>query len=65
MTKRNRTAFTQQQLKTLESNFFKCKYSIGQERKTLAESLDLTEIQVKVWFQNRRTKERRWNKSLE
>ncbi|VDL14604.1 unnamed protein product [Hymenolepis diminuta] len=57
--KRIRTAFSPTQLLRLESAFEVNHYVVGQERKRLAESLDLTETQVKVWFQNRRTKHKR------
>uniref|UniRef100_A0A2C9JDY3 Homeobox domain-containing protein n=1 Tax=Biomphalaria glabrata TaxID=6526 RepID=A0A2C9JDY3_BIOGL len=57
--KRNRTAFSPSQLLQLEQAFEKNHYVVGQERKTLAVKLQLTETQVKVWFQNRRTKHKR------
>lgn len=57
--KRIRTAFSPSQLLRLEHAFEKNHYVVGQERKDLATSLSLTETQVKVWFQNRRTKYKR------
>lgn len=57
--KRNRTAFSPSQLLQLEQAFEKNHYVVGQERKSLAAKLQLTETQVKVWFQNRRTKHKR------
>ncbi|ESO85042.1 hypothetical protein LOTGIDRAFT_80119, partial [Lottia gigantea] len=54
--KRIRTAFSPSQLLKLEDAFEKNHYVVGQERKDLAGKLSLTETQVKVWFQNRRTK---------
>ncbi|XP_046556463.1 homeobox protein EMX2-like [Haliotis rubra] len=57
--KRNRTAFSPNQLLQLEQAFEKNHYVVGQERKQLAGKLQLTETQVKVWFQNRRTKHKR------
>ncbi|CAG5133575.1 unnamed protein product [Candidula unifasciata] len=57
--KRNRTAFSPSQLLQLEQAFEKNHYVVGQERKALAAKLQLTETQVKVWFQNRRTKHKR------
>ncbi|RUS70972.1 hypothetical protein EGW08_021266, partial [Elysia chlorotica] len=57
--KRNRTAFSPSQLLQLEQAFEKNHYVVGQERKGLAAKLQLTETQVKVWFQNRRTKHKR------
>ncbi|KAF7261228.1 hypothetical protein EG68_01564 [Paragonimus skrjabini miyazakii] len=57
--KRIRTAFSPQQLFQLESTFERNHYVVGQERKDLASNLGLTETQVKVWFQNRRTKYKR------
>ncbi|ESO85041.1 hypothetical protein LOTGIDRAFT_58125, partial [Lottia gigantea] len=57
--KRNRTAFSPSQLLQLEQAFEKNHYVVGQERKGLASKLQLSETQVKVWFQNRRTKHKR------
>ncbi|ESO00414.1 hypothetical protein HELRODRAFT_134799, partial [Helobdella robusta] len=57
--KRVRTAFSPNQLVQLEEAFDSNQYLVGQERKELAQSLNLTETQVKVWFQNRRTKHKR------
>ncbi|XP_058055974.1 homeotic protein empty spiracles-like [Anopheles bellator] len=57
--KRVRTAFSPSQLLKLEHAFENNHYVVGAERKTLAQALGLTETQVKVWFQNRRTKHKR------
>ncbi|XP_055524915.1 homeotic protein empty spiracles [Wyeomyia smithii] len=57
--KRVRTAFSPTQLLKLEHAFENNHYVVGAERKTLAQVLSLTETQVKVWFQNRRTKHKR------
>ncbi|XP_061169908.1 homeobox protein bagpipe-like [Saccostrea echinata] len=57
--KRIRTAFSPTQLLQLEHAFEKNHYVVGQERKELARNLRLSETQVKVWFQNRRTKFKR------
>ncbi|XP_046462357.1 homeobox protein EMX2-like [Daphnia pulex] len=57
--KRVRTAFSPSQLLKLEHAFEKNHYVVGAERKQLAQNLNLTETQVKVWFQNRRTKHKR------
>ncbi|XP_023218844.1 homeotic protein empty spiracles-like [Centruroides vittatus] len=57
--KRIRTAFSPSQLLKLEHAFEKNHYVVGAERKQLAQCLSLTETQVKVWFQNRRTKHKR------
>ncbi|CAD6186298.1 unnamed protein product [Caenorhabditis auriculariae] len=57
--KRIRTAFSPAQLVQLEKAFDGNHYVVGNERKQLASRLSLTETQVKVWFQNRRTKHKR------
>uniref|UniRef100_X2B9K9 Homeobox domain-containing protein n=1 Tax=Capitella teleta TaxID=283909 RepID=X2B9K9_CAPTE len=54
--KRARTTFSPDQLYQLESEFCRNQYLVGRERSQLAVKLGLSETQVKVWFQNRRTK---------
>uniref|UniRef100_A0A1I7ZNQ0 Homeobox domain-containing protein n=1 Tax=Steinernema glaseri TaxID=37863 RepID=A0A1I7ZNQ0_9BILA len=57
--KRPRTTFTTEQLRRLEAEFKLNPYLVGDERTKLATALSLTDTQVKVWFQNRRTKYRK------
>ncbi|XP_006862974.1 PREDICTED: ventral anterior homeobox 2 [Chrysochloris asiatica] len=57
--KRTRTSFTAEQLYRLEVEFQRCQYVVGHERTELARQLNLSETQVKVWFQNRRTKQKK------
>ncbi|CRK96278.1 CLUMA_CG009700, isoform A [Clunio marinus] len=57
--KRPRTAFSAAQIKSLESEFERGKYLSVAKRTSLAKSLNLTETQIKIWFQNRRTKFKR------
>ncbi|CAG7829288.1 unnamed protein product, partial [Allacma fusca] len=48
-----RTAFTDHQLQTLEKSFERQKYLSVQDRMELAAKLNLTDTQVKTWYQNR------------
>ncbi|CAB3996177.1 barH-like 1 homeobox, partial [Paramuricea clavata] len=59
--RRRRTAFTSSQLKSLEEKFDDKKYLTISERNKLAKSLNLSDTQVKTWFQNRRTKWKKQN----
>ena len=59
--RRIRTAFTYEQLVSLENKFRTTRYLSVCERLNLALSLGLSETQVKIWFQNRRTKWKKQN----
>ncbi|KAG9510890.1 Homeobox protein not2, partial [Fragariocoptes setiger] len=59
--KRIRTIFTREQLERLEIEFERQMYLVGHDRQYLAKALNLSEVQVKVWFQNRRIKHRKLN----
>ncbi|CAF2793944.1 unnamed protein product [Rotaria sp. Silwood2] len=63
--RRQRTAFTYEQLVALENKFKQTRYLSVCERLNLALSLSLTETQVKIWFQNRRTKWKKQNPGLD
>lgn len=57
--RKGRATFSGNQIDELEKAFQTTQYLTTAERARLAERLQLTESQVKIWFQNRRTKCRR------
>ncbi|KAL3886768.1 hypothetical protein ACJMK2_026741 [Sinanodonta woodiana] len=59
--RRSRTVFTEHQLMGLEKRFEQQKYLSTPDRAELADTLGLTHLQVKTWYQNRRMK---WKKEV-
>lgn len=60
-----RIPFTPSQLQTLENAYKNSNYLSAEDANKLAESLDLTNTRVKIWFQNRRARERREKREKE
>ncbi|KAH6931630.1 hypothetical protein HPB50_026139 [Hyalomma asiaticum] len=56
-----RQAYSAKQLERLEAEFKVDKYLSVSKRMELSATLNLTEVQIKTWFQNRRTK---WKKQM-
>lgn len=57
--KRKRTMFTTEQIQSMESFFKNKPYITREERQIFVENLNVSDSAVKVWFQNRRLREKR------
>lgn len=59
--KRTRQTYSRSQIFQLEAEYHSNKYLTKRQRMDVAEKINLTERQVKIWFQNRRMKEKKGN----
>uniref|UniRef100_A0A7E4V2H4 Homeobox domain-containing protein n=1 Tax=Panagrellus redivivus TaxID=6233 RepID=A0A7E4V2H4_PANRE len=62
-TRKPRTIYTSAQLQQLQARFKHNQYLALPDRAELANTLNLTQTQVKIWFQNRRSKQKKMSKN--
>lgn len=63
--KRSRQTYSKYQTAVLETVFHTSKYIVRSKRQQMSAELDLTERQIKIWFQNRRMKEKKCRKEVQ
>ncbi|KAH7724319.1 ventral anterior homeobox 1 [Aphelenchoides avenae] len=57
--RKRRTVFNAEQVQILEDVFQRTQFVTGEEKTRLAQHLNVTEFTIKIWFQNRRAKEKK------
>jgi len=59
-----RTVYTETQRLELEAEYERSTYITSQRKTAISSAVDLSERQVKIWFQNRRAKDRKQRRRL-
>ncbi|XP_049310499.1 homeobox protein Hox-B4-like [Bactrocera dorsalis] len=55
----SRTVYTREQVAELETEYRICKFATGPRRRQIAERIGVDELKIKVWFKNRRAKDKK------
>ncbi|XP_049311715.1 homeobox protein engrailed-like ceh-16 [Bactrocera dorsalis] len=55
----SRTVYSREQVAELETEYRICKFATGPRRRQIAERIGVDELKIKVWFKNRRAKDKK------